>query len=109
MYGSLQPGGSNEHVLAGVDGHWERASVRGRLVDSGWGSALGFPGLIPDDDGDIVDGWLFTSAALLPRWADLDAFEGAEYERRIVPVALPSGETVTAQVYALRDAGTAPP
>jgi len=37
-------------------------------------------------------------------WARLDAFEGAEYERVDVVVALADGATLPAQVYRFRDA-----
>ena len=101
VYGSLQPGGDNQHILAGLDGEWEAASVRGRLVDAGWGANLGYPGLIPDKDGPQVQGFLFSSAELNAFWPVLDDFEGREYERCEIETTLPSGK-VTANIYKLR-------
>jgi gamma-glutamylcyclotransferase (GGCT)/AIG2-like uncharacterized protein YtfP len=40
VYGTLAPGRPNEHMLAEVDGEWETATVRGRLVPEGWGADL---------------------------------------------------------------------
>ena len=81
VYGSLQPGGSNEHVLAKYKGEWLAAYVRGHLINIGWGANEGYPGLIPDGQGDTVHGFVFASASLPGLWAELDAFEGADYAR----------------------------
>ena len=100
-YGSLQPGGSNEHVLAGLDGSWTRASVRGRLLEEGWGSELGYPALVLDAEAGPVDGWLFRSSDLERHWTRLDAFEGADYERRCARVRLEDGSSAEAWIYVL--------
>ena len=102
IYGSLQPGGPNEHVLAAVGGHWETAVIKGKLVDAGWGASLGYPGLVIDERGDEVHGHVFTSSDLSAKWAELDNLEGEEYERTIVSAILQGGERVQAYVYVLR-------
>jgi hypothetical protein len=43
-YGTLAPGEPNEHKLAHVDGRWLTGVIRGRLIESGWGAALGSRG-----------------------------------------------------------------
>ena len=63
VYGTLAPGRANEHVLADVPGTWELATVRGRLLQQGWGAEVGFPGIVLDEDGPEVHGMLFSSAA----------------------------------------------
>ena len=103
VYGTLQPGGSNEHQLADIAGRWEPGRVRGHLLSEGWGANAGYPALIPDEQGPSVDGWLLSSSQLAAHWERLDAFEGEEYERCVVSVALQSGEVTQAHVYALRD------
>jgi len=103
VYGSLQPGGSNEHVLDAVDGTWEAATVQGRLVEEGWGARLGYPALVLDDAGEEVPGFVFSSAGLEAKWEYLDEFEGVEYERVVTCARLPSGESVEAYVYAMRE------
>lgn len=102
VYGSLQPGGSNEHVLAAIGGRWQPATVRGRLLEAGWGASLGYPGLVLDETAGEVRGYVFSSPHLEHRWAELDDFEGEEYERVAAQVTLGSGERVEAQVYAIR-------
>ncbi len=102
IYGSLQPGGPNEHVLSHVNGTWQRASVAGRLADEGWGAELGYPALILDNNGQRVDGYVLSSTELDKEWAELDAFEGSEYERIPVDGLLDDGEQAEAYAYALR-------
>ena len=103
VYGSLVPGGSNEHVLAGIDGSWARASIRGRLLKEGWGAAMGYPGLVIDEAGDVVPGFVFTSDALESEWQRLDEFEGSEYQRVQCDVLLDDGQLERAFVYVVRD------
>ncbi len=91
LYGSLQPGGPNEHALARVPGHWQPAVVKGRLVNAGWGASLGYPGLIADERGQEVHGQILTSAELGAKWAELDLLEGDEYVRTKVPAFLANG------------------
>ena len=102
VYGSLQPGGPNAHILETLHGDWQPASIRGRLVNDGWGSSIGFPGLIIDSDADEIPGHVLRSADLASNWARLDAFEGDEYRRITTQVSLDNGDSVLAQVYVLR-------
>ncbi|NER81984.1 MAG: gamma-glutamylcyclotransferase [Leptolyngbya sp. SIO1D8] len=102
IYGTLQPGGPNEHVLTAIGGEWEPAVIKGNLMEAGWGASMGYPGLILDDRGNDVQGHVFASSNLSAKWADLDAFEGEEYERIVAPVTLLTGEQVQAHVYVLR-------
>jgi gamma-glutamylcyclotransferase (GGCT)/AIG2-like uncharacterized protein YtfP len=103
IYGSLQPGGPNEHVLGSVDGEWEPAVIKGKLIDSGWGASLGYPGLVIDDEGVEIPGYVFSSPNLQSKWDELDELEGRDYERTIAEVALANGSFVRVHVYILRD------
>ncbi len=103
IYGSLQPGGPNEHILADVEGDWQPAVLNGRLVEAGWGASIGYPALVIDDDGGEIHGYLLSSTQLSDLWARLDDFEGEEYERVSAVVMLRGGERVRASVYALRE------
>ena len=103
VYGSLQPGGPNEHVLADLGGRWEAGAVRGHLRESGWGAELGYPGLVLDEGGAEVAGSVLFSPALAASWERLDAFEGSEYVRRQARVTLGGGGSVRANVYVLRN------
>ena len=91
-YGTLAPGRVNGHQLAELDGFWRRGTVRGRLVEAGWGAKLGFPGLILDPQGEAVEVHVFESMALPDHWQRLDAFEGDGYRRVVAQVSTGDGE-----------------
>lgn len=102
-YGTLSPGQPNENVLGGVVGTWEAASVTGTLQMDGWGSALGYPGIVLDDEGQTVPGFLFSSDQLQAQWDRLDEFEGNGYRRVLTAVCRSDGSRVSAYIYALRE------
>lgn len=101
-YGTLAPGRVNHHQLAGLEGTWSTGTIRGRLIQTGWGAALGYPALVLDEgqsrDGDKIIVHLFTSADLPNHWDRLDAFEGAEYRRGQIMVETAEG-LVAAWIY----------
>ncbi len=98
VYGSLAPGKSNHHQLAGLTGEWSPGVIRGRVNAKGYGTAGGFPGLQLDADGSEVAVLVFTSEDLPAHWARLDRFEGKDYHRVTVEVAIDQGQ-ILAQVY----------
>lgn len=102
VYGSLQPGSVNAHVLADVSGSWQPGSVRGRLVASGWGAELGFPALVLDPEAEAIEGSVLTSTELDAKLDELDEFEGDGYERVRAAVRLRTGDEVVAWLYQLR-------
>ena len=91
-YGTLAPGRVNHHRLAGLKGQWQQGTVRGRLADAGWGAALGYPGLILDPLGPVVEVYLFKSEELPDHWPRLDEFEGPGYRRVVTQVRTADGE-----------------
>ena len=105
VYGTLAPGRPNGHVLAGVPGEWEPATVTGTLFQEGWGAAAGYPGIVLDERGGDVEGLLFSSESLAEHWARLDEFEGEGYTRVLTTVKLEDGTAVDAYVYALSEHG----
>ena len=102
VYGTLAPGRANHGVMQTIPGSWTEATLRGRLLDEGWGADMGCPGIVPDEDGMAVDGFVFASEHLAEHWQMLDEGEGEGYRRVRVRVLLEGGEQVDAQVYALR-------
>ena len=102
VYGTLAPGKPNEHVLAPLAGAWQPATVKGHLMQFGWGAAMGFPALVPAADGEAIQGFVFSSPRLADFWPTLDEFEGEQYERVLLEAHLDDGSTVDAFVYALR-------
>ena len=101
VYGTLAPGRPNAHLLADVPGQWQPATVTGTLRQEGWGAEVGYPGIVLDERGDEVEGFLFSSERLAERWAELDAFEGEGYARVLTPVRLGDGTGVEAYIYSL--------
>ena len=102
IYGTLAPGRPNEHVLAEVRGTWEPATVKGKLLPEGWGAAVGYPGIVLDELGGEVHGFIFNSEELSAQWARLDEFEGDGYRRVVTSAELRDGSIVKAHIYALK-------
>ena len=105
-YGTLAPGRANHHQLADLRGEWRQGSVRGRLLEEGWGAALGYPGLILDEDAEPVAVQVFLSADLPEHWPRLDAFEGEGYRRVVARVSTSEG-VLDACIYVLASTGRA--
>ena len=103
VYGTLAPGRPNEHVLADIPGKWEPATVLGTLFPEGWGAAAGYPGVVLDERGREVEGFVFSCESLGEHWVRLDEFEGEGYERVLTRAKLTDGTTVDAYIYRLRE------
>lgn len=90
-------------IMARVCGR-EFASEPASLADHARHPVRGqdYPGLRPAPGG-VVPGRLYRDVDA-EAWARLDAFEGEEYERAEVQVALADGRVVPAQVYRFREA-----
>ncbi len=102
VYGTLAPGRVNHHQVSSLAGTWQRGTVRGQLFSSGWGAALGFPGLILDPLGPLVNVYVFESPELPKHWNRLDDFEGDGY-RRVVTRVDTQGGVRTAWIYTLAE------
>jgi gamma-glutamylcyclotransferase (GGCT)/AIG2-like uncharacterized protein YtfP len=100
VYGSLAPGRVNNNQLATLQGGWFRGTVRGNLKEAGWGTALGFPGLILNPAGTEIEVHVFESEELPHHWPRLDDFEGPGYRRVIARVSTTFGE-LDAWIYVL--------
>jgi gamma-glutamylcyclotransferase (GGCT)/AIG2-like uncharacterized protein YtfP len=87
VYGSLAPGRINHHMVADIEGQWMSGlAVQGELIAQGWGADLGYPALKWMPEGTAVSVQLLISSQLPAHWSRLDEFEGAEYQRILVPV-----------------------
>ncbi|EDV0840352.1 MULTISPECIES: gamma-glutamylcyclotransferase family protein [Enterobacteriaceae] len=102
VYGTLGPGRPNAHILENIGGIWQEGHVGGSLLEKGWGAEMGYPGIVLDDSGNRVQGFLFTSESLPNHWDILDDFEGSEYERVPVKVTTFTGQTVQSCIYMLK-------
>lgn len=103
VYGTLAPGMSNAHVLADLEGAWEKASVHGTVYRVEWGPASGYPGILLNQDDAEVSGLIFTSDNLPEHWQRIDAFEGDGYTRVLTTAKLESGSAVQAYIYSLSE------
>ncbi|MBU3003724.1 hypothetical protein [Paraglaciecola arctica] len=63
IYGTLALGKPNEHLLQDLKGTWMNSSIKGVLVQSGWGPISAFQVLF-DSKGDQVHGLIFCSEEL---------------------------------------------
>jgi gamma-glutamylcyclotransferase (GGCT)/AIG2-like uncharacterized protein YtfP len=104
-YGSLAPGRPDHHHVAALRGRWFPGEVRGRLVEAGWGASLGYPAMVLDPDGPVIDVQVLESADLPAHWSRLDDFEGPGYERVLTTVRTAVGE-VEAYLYVVSASGT---
>ncbi|MCA8974779.1 MAG: gamma-glutamylcyclotransferase [Planctomycetes bacterium] len=95
VYGTLAPGEANHHLLAACRGVFASGFVRGtRAVRE-------FPVFTPDPNAPLVAVRWLASVDLWTLWPALDAFEGEDYRRVLVPVLGPGSELVTvANLYA---------
>ena len=101
VYGSLAPGQANHWVLEALRGTWSRGIVRGKLHQHGWGSAQGYPAMTYDENGQEIPVQVFESEELSLDWPRIDQFEGVEYVRTLVPVAMRDGRTLLCNIYEL--------
>lgn len=101
VYGTLAPGEENAHIMDGMVGTWQKASVKGKRFAIGWGVHSGHPGLVPDESGEPVNGLIFTSDDLPAHWDRLDKFEGVDYRRVPIMATLESGNKVKTQIYSV--------
>ncbi len=102
VYGTLAPGRPNAHILSHLPGSWQKATIRGHLLQAGWGAQQGYPGVVIDPAGETVEGFILSSDALEGEWKRLDEFEGDQYERTATQAQLEDGQVVEAYVYQLR-------
>ena len=101
VYGTLRPGHANAYILENIGGEWLPGYVTGTFYERGWGAAADFPGIVLDENGAQVHGYLFLSPHLTAHWLMLDEFEDG-YDRVKVVVTTEEGEQLTAWVYQLQ-------
>jgi len=100
VYGTLQAGHANAHILESIGGEWLAGSVSGTFYARGWGAAADFPGIVLQQNGPQVPDYLFISEQLEPHWPMLDEFEEG-YDRVAVDVTTSDGNQLTAWIYQL--------
>ncbi|MGD1887532.1 MAG: gamma-glutamylcyclotransferase family protein [Cohaesibacteraceae bacterium] len=98
-YGTLAPGRPNHAQVEELGGSWRIGHVKGRHVQSGWGAWIGYPGFVPDPDGDPIEVHILEAIALPDHWDRLDAFEGEAYRRIVVTAELQDGSAIDVSIY----------
>ena len=86
VYGSLKPGKENHHLISDIAGHWDTGYVHGTYIDGGWARHLGYPSMLWQPEGDQIPVSVLVSENLSNHWERLDRFEGADYQRILIPV-----------------------
>ena len=104
IYGTLAPGKVNHHHIAELGGDWRDAAVRGRLGRVPCGIHEGLPAIVVGPDQPLHPVKLLVCEALPGAWARLDAFEGEEMQRLLVPLEGEGSAPGVANIYALRRA-----
>lgn len=102
VYGTLKPGESMDHLLSSIGGSWEKGTVRGVFIEANGIPDFPYPGVILDDGGSIIDGYIFTSEKLSNNWNRIDQYEGSSYRRVITEVTLRDGAKTDAYIYELK-------
>ncbi len=93
VYGTLAPGESNHREVAQLVGTWSRIRVRGHRA------VRRDPVFRWDEAAPHVDMLLLTASALAAQWPRLDAFEGTDYRRILVPAWRTDDTIVVVQLY----------
>lgn len=101
VYGTLKPGESMNNLLNDIGGTWEKGTVQGKFISANDIPGFPYPGIILDDAGDTIEGYVFTSENLSDHWDKIDRYEGSNYERVITEVKLEDGSVVEAYIYEL--------
>mgnify|MGYP002129072124 FL=1 len=102
VYGTLCPNRENAHILGGIGGDWQKASVHGTIHILDWGPDKGLPALVLAEQDPLIMGYLFSTEKLEQNWQMLDEFEGFQYERVVAEVVLESGEKIDAWTYVMK-------
>jgi gamma-glutamylcyclotransferase (GGCT)/AIG2-like uncharacterized protein YtfP len=104
IYGTLAPGKVNHHHIAELGGTWHDAAVRGHLDRVPCGIHQGLPAIVLDPAAAPHPLKVLVCEHLPAAWARLDAFEGEEMQRLLVPLEGEGGVAGIANIYALRPA-----
>lgn len=105
IYGTLAPNRPNHSKIEHIKGKWLKGIVKGKLVNDGWGAELGYFGFkhASIEEQVHIEAYILFSDELGNNWANLDAFEGAEYQRILAQFELENGEIGVGNIYALNE------
>jgi len=103
VYGTLAPNKPNHSVVEHIKGTWHKGTVRGKLVNQGWGAQSGYPGFMPasSEEQTEIEVFVLISNELESNWQYLDNFEGEDYIRMLAAYELDTGEKGVGNIYAI--------
>ena len=103
IYGTLAPNRPNHSKIEHIKGEWKRGTVKGKLVNEGWGAELGYFGFkhTQTDEQENIKAYIFFSDKLVDTWSYLDEFEGDGYRRILAKYELDNGEIGIGNIYAI--------
>ena len=99
VYGTLQPGKQNNHLLSDCRGTWKKGYVFGKLININHGEDYGYPAIKLEKKASKSHGMIFKADNLKKKLIELDKFEGKDYKRVITDVILDDGTVIKAYIY----------
>ena len=83
IYGTLAPNRANHWVIEHINGRWQKAVVRGKLENKGWGAEFGYYAFrhTSVEEQEEMKAIVFSSGHLVANWKHIDDFEGDGYRR----------------------------
>ena len=105
IYGTLAPTQPNHSKIEHIKGEWRKGSIKGTLVNEGWGAALGYFGFkhTAPEEQVTVPAYILISDELADYWPYLDDFEGEGYRRLLANYELENGEVGVGNIYAINE------
>lgn len=97
VYGILAPGAPGEHILEEIGGDWQQCKIAGSIFSH---EGLKYYKEYPEMS--EINCRLFFSKFLPEGWASIDAFEGSNYNRILIPAKI-ADHWVVANVYEGRE------
>lgn len=103
IYGSLAPNRPNHHHVEPIRGVWQTGTIKGKLVNIGWGASMGYKGFVhcPVEEQETIQAFILFSEEFEAHWQRLDEFEGEEYQRQFALYELDNGTIGVGFIYAL--------
>lgn len=106
VYGTLAPGKPNHVKIEHIQGKWEKATIKGKLINEGWGAELGYYGFAHANEEEqiTIEAHVLFSDELPAYWSYIDDFEGNGYKRILTKYELEEGRIGVGYIYAINSA-----
>lgn len=103
VYGTLAPGKPNHSKIEHIKGEWEKAIIKGKLINKGWGAELGYNGFASagDEESITIEAYVLFSDELPANWQYIDDFEGNGYKRILTKYEMENGKIGIGYIYGI--------